>query len=103
MRAEIASAFTAQTLGFKGVENATMDNHKAYIQGWVQCIKDKPNELFAAIKDAEKISDYLIEKGEFELPEKAAELEPVLDETIATAENTKEKQEIRQKTAEWSR
>ena len=40
-------------------------NHKAYIQSWIQVIEDQPNELFAAIKDAEAISDYLLEKGEF--------------------------------------
>ena len=28
-------------------------------------LQNNPNELFAAIKDAEKISDYLLEKGEF--------------------------------------
>lgn len=69
LRAEIASAFTAQALGFRsteGTKNSHMDNHKAYIQSWAKAIKDAPNELFAAIKDAEKISDYLIEKGEFD-------------------------------------
>ena len=68
LRAEIASAFTAQDLGF-GVSpdglTLALDNHKAYIQSWISVIEDQPNELFAAIKDAEKISDYLLEKGEF--------------------------------------
>lgn len=106
LRAEIASAFTSQALGFgaegAGLSNA-MDNHKAYIQSWAKAIKDAPNELFAAIKDAEKISDYLIEKGEFKLPERAAEVEqPDLDEQIEGARAV-EKQEIQQKTPEWSR
>ncbi len=77
LRAEIASAFTAQALGFGAQTQELgehMQNHKAYVQSWIQVIRDKPQELFAAIKDAEKISDYLIEKGEFKLPEKAAEL-----------------------------
>lgn len=90
LRAEIASAFTSQALGFKGVEHSSMDNHKAYIQSWVQVIKDKPNELFAAIKDAEKIADYLIEKGQFKLPEKSPEFKEPLDEQI---KNTKAHQE----------
>lgn len=68
LRAEIASAFTSQALGF-GREaedlSGAMNNHKAYIQSWIKAIEDQPNELFAAIKDAEKISDYLLEKGEF--------------------------------------
>lgn len=74
LRAEIASAFTSQALGFgaeQTVLNSSMDNHKAYIQSWAKAIKDAPNELFSAIKDAENISDYLIEKGEFKIPEKA--------------------------------
>lgn len=71
LRAEIASAFTAQALGIGQGEK--LDNHAAYIQSWIKTLKDNPNELFAAIKDAEKISDYLIEKGEF-LKEKEAEL-----------------------------
>lgn len=90
LRAEIASAFTTQALGFKGAENQFLDNHKAYIQSWIEAIKDKPNELFAAIKDAEKISDYLIEKGQFKLPEKSPEFKEPLDEQI---ENTKAHQE----------
>lgn len=44
---------------------SNLDLHKAYIQGWAQAIKDAPKVLFDAIKDAEQISDYLIDKGEF--------------------------------------
>lgn len=89
LRAEIASAFTAQALGF-GADDTTlsfaMDNHKAYIQSWISAIRHKPPELFAAIKDAEKISDYLIEKGEFKLPEFPHELKESLDDKIESAE-----------------
>lgn len=73
LRAEIASAFTAQELGLDYEQNEYMENHEAYVQSWIQVLKNEPNELFAAIKDAEKISDYLIEKGEFEL-EKESEM-----------------------------
>ena len=66
LRAEIASAFTAQFTGIEYAQNNYMENHKAYIQNWIEILENNPNELFAAIKDAEKISDYLIEKGEFE-------------------------------------
>lgn len=67
LRAEIASAFTSQTLGLEGTaEMEHLDNHKAYIQSWIEVIKKDSGELFAAIRDAEKISDYLVEKGEFE-------------------------------------
>lgn len=93
LRAEIASAFTAQSLGLNGntdSHDALMDNHKAYIQSWIKAIREKPAELFAAIKDAEKISDYLIEKGEFELSERAEGVEEKgsLDDKIKEASST---------------
>lgn len=69
LRAEIASAFTAQELGLDYEQNEHMENHEAYVQNWIDVLENEPNELFAAIKDAEKISDYLIEKGEFVLEE----------------------------------
>lgn len=63
LRAEISSAFTAQAIGIGGTPK--LQNHKAYIQSWIEILKNNPNELFIAVKDAEKISDYLIEKGGF--------------------------------------
>lgn len=66
LRAEIASAFTAQELGLPGTD-AAFTNHKAYIQDWIMVLEKEPGELFAAIRDAEKIADYLMEKGEFDL------------------------------------
>ena len=97
LRAEIASAFTSQALGF-GAEHvelsSAMDNHKAYIQSWIEVIKDKPNELFAAIKDAEKISDYLLEKGEFELPEKETQEFESLESKISCAKAKQETQKV---------
>ena len=69
LRAEIASAFAAQAFGIDYTQNKYMENHEAYIQDYIKVLENEPNELFAAIKDAEKISDYLIEKGEFGLEE----------------------------------
>ncbi len=69
LRAEIASAFTAQALGFRLTEEqlqAQMQRHIAYVQNWVQVLEKNPEELFRAIKAAEEISDYLMEKGEFQ-------------------------------------
>lgn len=74
LRAEIASAFTSQTLGLGEMEEGHMNNHKAYIQSWINVLQKEPQELFDAIRDAEKISDYLIEKGEF-FPEKQKKAE----------------------------
>ncbi len=73
LRAEIASAFTAQALRLSQ-SGSHMDNHKAYIQSWIKILKNEPDELFRAIRDAEKISDYLIEKGEFNLTRERSEI-----------------------------
>lgn len=64
LRAEIASAFVSQEIGFEQTE-ANIDNHKAYLQSWIEVLENNPDELYTAIRDAQKISDYLIEKGEF--------------------------------------
>ena len=68
LRAEIASAFTVQELDLAltpaQVERET-EQHMAYVQSWAAAIEKAPEALFQAIRDAEKISDYLIEKGEF--------------------------------------
>lgn len=69
LRAEIASAFVSQELGLQMENNSideNLDLHKAYIQGWLTALQEKPDELFAAIKDANQISDYLINAGEFQ-------------------------------------
>lgn len=63
LRAEIASAFTAQNLGIEMMDSSHLENHKAYIQSWIQILEKNPNELFSAIHDAEKISEYLIQKA----------------------------------------
>lgn len=78
LRAEIASAFTVQALGLEltpAQRQGQMERHMAYVQSWSQAISDAPEELFRAIKDAEKISDYLIDKGEFQPLIDAAALE----------------------------
>lgn len=78
LRAEIASAFTAQELGIGQMDPVHMENHKAYIQSWIKVLQENPEELFSAIKEAEKISDYLIEKGEFD-QESVQEQEKTID------------------------
>lgn len=70
LRAEIASAFTAQSLGLLLTPTQLQYHtqlHAAYVQHWAAILKDAPEELFRAIKAAEEISDYLIEKGEFDM------------------------------------
>lgn len=54
--AEISSSFMAQHLERCEFQ---MDNHKAYIQSWIQMIEEDKNVLIKAIKDAEKCANYL--------------------------------------------
>lgn len=87
LRAEIASAFTASATGINYEQAPQMENHTAYVQNWISVLQNNPNELFRAIKDATKISDYLIEKGEFVIGSELSEAEtPEADVTVIDPE-----------------
>lgn len=45
--------------------DAHVSLYAAYIQSWANEIQNAPEELFRAIKDAERISDYLLEAAAF--------------------------------------
>lgn len=62
LRAEISSSFLMQNLELEYDENH-LKNHKAYVQSWLKIIQDKPQELFLAITDANKIVSYLEDKS----------------------------------------
>lgn len=63
--AEISSAYMAAELSEPiPVTSFEMDNHKAYVQGWISKIREKPETLFKALKDAEKASNYLCHAAE---------------------------------------
>lgn len=85
LRAEIASAFTVQALGLE-LSDAQMEwhmeQHIAYVQSWAGVLQKNPEELFRAIKAAEEISDYLIEKGEFSLEHSSEKLDPVASKPV---------------------
>lgn len=36
-----------------------MENHKAYVQSWIEVIREKPDQLIHAIRDAETAANYL--------------------------------------------
>ncbi|MCD7893259.1 MAG: ssDNA-binding domain-containing protein [Erysipelotrichaceae bacterium] len=61
--AEISSAFLMPKLGIDYKKN--LDNNKAYIQSWTQMMEDKPNELIKAIKMADKVNDFILDKGSY--------------------------------------
>lgn len=65
LRAEISSSFLAAELDLQ-MSKEHIENHKAYIQGWISMLENDPNELFRAINDADKIVDYVKDKGDFE-------------------------------------
>lgn len=59
--AEISCSFLMQKLNVK-VHEDDYNNHKSYIQSWILLLEDKPNELFKAVGEANKIYDYLDSK-----------------------------------------
>lgn len=58
LRAEIASCFMSNEFGVEMSEKS-MNNHLAYVQVWISNIRDKPEILVSAIRDAESISNYI--------------------------------------------
>lgn len=62
LRAEIASAYICAELGIDTSMNE--NNNVAYIQSWSTATKDNYKYLEDAVKDADKICNYVIEKGE---------------------------------------
>lgn len=68
--AELASVYASAEIGLK-MSDSVINNHAAYVQHWIAAIKENSNVLFTALKEADKIADYLIEKGRVqELKEK---------------------------------
>jgi len=62
--AEMTSCFMAlETVSPESLDESNLskytENHKAYVQSWAQSIKDKPDILFKAIKEAEHAADYM--------------------------------------------
>ena len=66
LRAEIASTFVSAEIG-ANVPDSVIENHMAYVQSWLSQIKEDHNVLFSAIKEADKIADYMIDKGRVEV------------------------------------
>lgn len=65
LRAEMAGAFLLSAAGAQVPESVSANN-RAYIQSWAEDIKDAPNTLFQAIKDAGTICDFVSVCGELE-------------------------------------
>lgn len=61
--AEMCSCFMSAGLAVQPTRRH-IDNHKAYVQSWVQAIRDKPENLVRAIKDAQSAANYMDWKAE---------------------------------------
>lgn len=56
--AEMSSCFMGVNLGSEATPDH-IENHKAYVHSWIQEIRDKPETLVRAIKDAQSAADYM--------------------------------------------
>ena len=66
IRAEVASAYACAALNLE-MPDSVIENHMAYVSSWARQIREDHNVLFAALKDADKIADYMIEQGRVEI------------------------------------
>lgn len=60
--AEITSCFMSEYIE-SPMLNEDMQNHESYVRAWAKEIKENKTYLFKAIAEAERASDYMIEKG----------------------------------------
>lgn len=67
--AEISSSFLMQKLKVEATAEH-YDNHKTYIQSWIKILEDKPNELFKAINESNKVFDYIEKNSKVKNKEK---------------------------------
>ena len=56
--AEMCSCFMSADLKTE-LTPEHMENHKAYVQSWIQAIRDKPETLVKAIRDAQAAASYM--------------------------------------------
>ena len=61
--AEMCACFMGTELQTEAT-SAHIENHKAYVQSWIQAIREKPDMLVKAIKDAERAANYMDYKAE---------------------------------------
>lgn len=64
--AEISCTYVSAAIG-ANIPDSVIENHLAYVQSWLSQIKEDYSVLFNAIKEADKIADYMIEQGRVEV------------------------------------
>ena len=57
MVAEMGAAFLCAVAG---IEDPTLQNSAAYIQGWLKCLRSDPKALIVAGAQAQKAADYVL-------------------------------------------
>ena len=65
--AEMCSAFMSADLAAEATQEH-IENHKAYVQSWIKAIREKPETLVKAIKDAQEAAAYMGSQAEL-IPE----------------------------------
>ena len=61
--AEISSCFMSAEIQTQQ-SSRHIENHKAYVQSWIQAIAEQPDTLISAIRDAQKVAIYMDFKAE---------------------------------------
>lgn len=85
LRAELASVFMQRELGIT-LEGRHFENHTAYLNSWLNAVRNDKRLFFDAVRDAEKISDYVAEH--YLHAERGAELDARAN--VASDEKTQE-------------
>lgn len=69
LRAELGSFFIQNDLNLS-FDAQHFNSHTQYLESWIRVLENDPNELFRAISDAQKASDYLMSRYELILEQK---------------------------------
>ena len=74
LRAELGSFFIQMDLNLQ-FDAQHFNSHTKYLESWIGALEKDPNELFRAITDAQKASDFLEERYKLQLKKEAKELD----------------------------
>ena len=90
LRAEIASMLLGGELGI----GHDPEQHAAYVSSWIKVLEEDPKEIFRAAADAEKIKDYIVEKGIYPAVDPLASTSRILDPNIVGEEHYRTAREV---------
>ena len=80
LRAEISSLITGDRLRL----GHDPGRHASYVGAWVQALREDPREIYRASKDAQQISDYVLDRDRFRASERTVS-EPAAAKRAAPA------------------